>query len=255
MITKEQIGILAKSYQIDIFTIFREFLQLVFLSYLYRQRKPTKIYFKGGTAIHLLFGSPRFSEDLDFSTLCSNKEIGKILKKIEDQIQEELPEFKILPVYLGKKTIRFRIKYQTQDFKYPLIIRADFNKEEPYSSIVVSPLLTKFPLALFPLISHLSAEEILAEKVRALLTRGKGRDFFDLWFLVKKGVKIDLSLIEKKTREVKRSFDQAFLLKKIENYPLKKIRLDLAKFLPESQRGITEVLKEELLKALKEYFS
>jgi len=64
MITQNQLKSLSKTYQMDGFTIFREYLQLVFLSYLYRERKSNRIYFKGGTAIRLLFDSPRFSEDL-----------------------------------------------------------------------------------------------------------------------------------------------------------------------------------------------
>jgi len=68
MITKSQIETLSKKYQIDGFTIMREFLQLTLLNYLYQHVKGGQIYFKGGTAIKLLLGSPRFSEDLDFST-------------------------------------------------------------------------------------------------------------------------------------------------------------------------------------------
>src|SRR3989339_648989 len=130
MITQEQIDGLSKLYHIDSFTIEREYLQLVFLSYLYQRKEARHIYFKGGTAIRLLFGSARFSEDLDFSTTYSKKEIKKIVKDVEKSIRQEIPKLTILPLYSGKKTERFRIKYHADENKYPLIVRLDFHKEK-----------------------------------------------------------------------------------------------------------------------------
>jgi len=53
----------------------------------------------------------------------------------------------------------------------------------------------------------LGLEEILAEKVRALTWRGKARDLYDLWFLLKKGIKIDLDLVNEKLSYYKKEFD------------------------------------------------
>ena len=64
MITKEQIKELSKSKRINQDTILREYLQILFLKILYGEKLSQKIYFKGGTAIHLLLGSSRFSMDL-----------------------------------------------------------------------------------------------------------------------------------------------------------------------------------------------
>ena len=35
------------------------------------------------------------------------------------------------------------------------------------------------------LVQTMHEKELLAEKITALLTRGKGRDLFDVWFLIK----------------------------------------------------------------------
>lgn len=247
MITQEQIRELSFYYQIDTITIIREYLQLVFLSYLYQERKSTKIYFKGGTAIHLLFGSPRFSEDLDFSTEYSKSEIKKIIKKIEEKIEKELPAFKILTLYSGKKSIRFRAKFEDKTLKYPLTIRLDFTEKDKPQKIITSPLVTKFPIVIFPIISHLSDEEILAEKIRAMLTRGKGRDVFDLWFLFSKEVSFVYQLIAEKLAVVGKKLDKEHLLKKVREFPEKKLKQDLDRFLPKSQRKICSILKEELI--------
>lgn len=249
MITKKQVTDLSQYYHIDEFTVIREYLQLVFLNYLYQQKEAGKIRFKGGTAIHLLFDSPRFSEDLDFSTNYSKSKIKTIVKQVEKAIGNELPSLKVLPLYSGKKALRFRLKYESPDFKYPLVVRLDFAEGEPEQT-VVSPVVSKFPLVFFPLISHLAAEEMLAEKVRALTVRGKGRDIFDLWFLLEKGVEVNASLVEKKMKEVGKKFDKVRLLKKIENYPQKNLKVDLDRFLPVPQRKITGVLRELLLEKI-----
>ncbi len=48
MITNNQLKQLSRHYQIDEFTILREYLQLIFLSYLYQKKEGKKIFFKGG---------------------------------------------------------------------------------------------------------------------------------------------------------------------------------------------------------------
>ena len=45
----------------------REYLQHLFLSFLYQEKKSEALLFKGGTALRLVWRSPRFSEDLDFT--------------------------------------------------------------------------------------------------------------------------------------------------------------------------------------------
>lgn len=235
MINKEQINELSKFFQIDGFTIFREYLQLMFLSYLYRKKEAVSIYFKGGTAIRLLFNSPRFSEDLDFSTKLSKSEIKKVIQSLEKSMQKELPGLKIVLLHTGKRGIRFRLKYQLLDFKYPLVIRLDFHLIKKSEKIIISPIVTRFPIIIFPMVSHLSIREILAEKISALINRAMGRDFFDVWYLLEKGIEVDWKLI-----------DRASVLRRIRQVSQKKLQLDLSQFLPRAQRSIVGILKEKL---------
>ncbi len=241
MIINEQIERLTKYYRIDRFTIIREYLQLLFLSYLYQQKEGKDICFKGGTAIRLLFNSPRFSEDLDFSTTLEKKIIKKVVDKIEKLINQEVETIKIYHLYSGKKTEKYRIKYQGREIKYPLVIRLDFHRVKKIEKKEVSSLITKFPIVFFPLICHLSKEIILKEKLQALLTRAKGRDFFDVWFLMKKGVKEE------------GDFNKKIILQKIQSLSEKKLKRELDKFLPISHRAIISLLKNELLNLLKDY--
>ena len=237
MMTLSQTTELAGFFRIDRFTVFREYLQLVFLSYLYRQRQTDKVYFKGGTAIHLLFDSPRFSEDLDFSTVLPAADIDRLIKETETEMRREFPEARISLWHKGEQGTRFRLIYKSVDFKYPMAIRIDVSFEKPLK-LQVSPLVTKFPMTFFPVVSHLAAEEILAEKIRALLARGKGRDVFDLWFLLGKKTAVNKGLISKK---IDRKIFLPELERKIEQFPDKKLKLDLDQFLPAPMRKITDL--------------
>lgn len=238
MITKDQIKNLSETFQIDEVSIFREYLQLVFLSYFFQEKEANKIFFKGGTALRLLFGSPRFSEDLDFSTNYNESEITKLLKKVEQKIDKELPGLTIRPLHKGKEGIRFRITYNQDNFKYPFSIRLDFHRQKSVLNTQVSTLTTRFPVMIFPQISHLSQEGILIEKIEALDTRKKGRDIFDIWFLLSR--RINIGKIDKKT------------VINIESFPQSLLEKDLGKFLPKIQRQIISVLKNETIKLLKQ---
>src|ERR1035441_10085199 len=59
---------IARKQQTSIFpNIVREYAQHLFLAELYQLAGSEKLLFKGGTALRIIYNSPRFSEDLDFS--------------------------------------------------------------------------------------------------------------------------------------------------------------------------------------------
>lgn len=47
-------------------------------------------------------------------------------------------------------------------------------------------------------VTALALNHLLAEKVRALLVRGKPRDLLGVWLLLRQGVEPDLALVEQK---------------------------------------------------------
>ena len=68
MIAKESIKKLSLLLRTAEFpNVVREYFQHLFLSYLYSLEGSEKMLFKGGTALRIIYGSMRFSEDLDFS--------------------------------------------------------------------------------------------------------------------------------------------------------------------------------------------
>lgn len=252
MITKRQIEELSERLKIDQFTIFREYLQILFLNYFYREKEAEKIYFKGGTCLHFFFNSPRFSEDLDFSTLLSEKKIKNLIERVEKNLKLEVPEIKISFLWRGKQALRYKLKYQGKEFKYPLTTRLDFSFEKIFLKPHLAHLKTIFPVSFSSLIFHLDKKEILAEKIRAFLWRAKGRDLYDLWFLLEQGTEFDKKILEEKLKITRRKFNKKIFLEKIRKYPEKEIHLDLAKFLPSSERKIIPLLKEKLIFQLTE---
>ena len=65
--------------QTSIQNVVMEYCQHLFLSYLYQQPRAEHLLFKGGTALRIVFNSPRYSEDLDFTGVkITQREVEKI---------------------------------------------------------------------------------------------------------------------------------------------------------------------------------
>ncbi len=247
MISKDQIQELSQKFAIDEFSVVREYLQILFLSALYEQKESSKIYFKGGTALRLLLNSFRFSEDLDFTSLISNGEIRKLLAKSIKKINLIVPEVELKQVKTNINSLTGFLRYKTNELKFPLNIHMEFSlREKPLTEKDVV-LETLFPVSPYPIIKCLSWEEILAEKIRALMHRAKGRDLFDIWYLLSKGKEIDWKMVNKKMAFYNKRISLDDLVDKISKFDQKKLKLDLGKFLPLNQRRIAEHIKEMLL--------
>ncbi len=67
MLTRANLEQFTKQAQTKLENVVREYCQHLFLSYLYQQPRSEKLLFKGGTALRIIFHSPRYSEDLDFT--------------------------------------------------------------------------------------------------------------------------------------------------------------------------------------------
>ncbi len=250
MITLEQIKKLTKEYKINESVIYREYLQLIFLSYLYNESFSKDIYFKGGTAIHLLFQAPRFSEDLDFTAEIGEKEletkIAKVFKIIE---KSENISFKPKKSLAGKRFL-LTGKYPFANFK--VFINLDFSFREKVLDPQSSILETKYPVLFTSFIKHLSKKELLAEKIRAVLHRKKPRDIYDLWFLSKDTL-FDQKLLDKKLSYYQeKGVTLTDIRNRIETFSDSVITADLKPFIPLNDRPqlakFAEYIKVYLLK-------
>jgi len=243
---------LSKELKIDLFTVYREYLQLSFLKYFYSQKGSEKIYFKGGTALRFLFGSFRFSEDLDFTSLLRKDDLRILIDKSLYDLNKETEEVTFRKVESIADSFSGRIFQKLLDFNFPLTIKLDFSMREKPFTVETSYIETVFPIGPYPQVSHFKIEELMAEKIRAVLIRAKGRDIFDLWFMLSKKITIDWGLANKKMSLYNKTADSKKLIEKIEAMPQDDIKDDLTKFLPLSHRDLVGKIKDLTLKKLEE---
>ncbi|MEK7166146.1 MAG: nucleotidyl transferase AbiEii/AbiGii toxin family protein [Patescibacteria group bacterium] len=251
MIDHTSLTQLAQNLEIDTFTVMREYLQIQFLEQIYKDQRFVKTYFKGGTCLRLVYKSSRFSEDLDFTTSLPIHSLAEILdetiKKLANEfIQLSWREVKSLQGFSAK--LYFPVDFARQ----PLTVKLDFSQRESVIEPSTSPIETSLPVGGVNLVEHLSAREIGAEKVRALLHRDKGRDVFDLWYILHKNFSLDVSLILRKLKFYHEPYDKHRLVEKIENLSEKDILQDLQRFVPKSERKILPHLKRLLLAQVEE---
>ena len=255
MITKEQVLEISKKKKINETVIFREYLQLLFLNKLYSYKKSENIFFKGGTALHLIYQAPRFSEDLDFTVELREKEfLSFILTVFEDIKKEESLQFKEKKTIAGK---RFLLAASTEDLPYKIFINLDFSFREkvlePQKDIIK---VEDYPLLFTNYVVHLSKEEIFAEKIRAIMTRKKGRDLYDLWYLANLGVSFKELLVREKLKYYKlENTNISQIIKRVDSFTEKEFVTDVQPFVPIPEREKLPQFYAYLKDYLKKYLS
>jgi len=169
--------------------ILREYLQYRVLDIIFNSKISSKLSFLGGTAIRMLYGNTRFSEDLDFDNFGLTKdefsELAGVIKAgmeaqgyalAVDTVSKGAYRCNIrLPEILFEKglsahkqeRILIQIDSAAHDFKYTPD-RKMLNKFDVFVEIFSTPV-----------------DVILSQKIYAALNRkrAKGRDFFDIVFL------------------------------------------------------------------------
>ncbi len=243
MISKAQINEFSKRLAIDEFTIIREYIQVVFLSVFYSTTQSQKVYFKGGTAIRLLLKSGRFSEDLDFTAELTAKELDPLVNDTVKKMSAIIPDMTLKRTEENKFAYTGILSYQAEGMKQPLNIHLDFSLREKPETSKETVLESDFPVVPLPVVRHMDWQEILAEKIRAFLYRLKGRDVYDLWVMLPKGVERDWKMINRKTALYKMETSLQDLMDRIGHFEDKKLKNDLAKFLPARDRHFVDQLK------------
>ena len=234
MITKGQISALSKKLKISETVIFREYLQVLFLSRLYQFGQAKEVFFKGGTCLHLVYQAPRFSEDLDFTCQLKQKDFSLLMSQVMAQFDQEGIEFKERES-LGKRIL---LTARPSVLTHKVFVNLDFSFRERALAPQKSIIETDYPVLFTAYVHHLSREEILAEKIRAILTRKKGRDLYDLWFLLSQGAAIDNNLVKEKLSYYNLGkTNQGEILARVEEFSEKDFVLDIRPFVPLNERA------------------
>lgn len=251
MITKEQLSYFSKLKKINEYVILREYMQLWFLSEIYKWKPSENIFFKGGTALHLIFGMDRFSEDLDFSVnTVDDDNFEKNIEKFLTGLSElENVKFKKRRSVKGK---RFTLILNRSLVDTEVFIDIDFSFREKIIKNENSIINTEYPVVFSSFVNHLSKEEILAEKIRALFMREKGRDLYDIWFLLSQGTKLNKEIIHKKLEyyDIK-NYNSEDIIKRINIFNKKKFIIDLRPFTSLNNRDRLDNLFDYIINYLK----
>lgn len=144
-----------------------------------------KLVFKGGTCLRLAYNSFRFSEDLDFSKLSptSFSYFSQIVKKIV----AKYPEMRLVDLFNMPQTLFAKIIVSVNQLKVGIKIEVSKRKEIWREGKNYQLKLLQSPASpLTPLIFVANLEQIYQDKIQAIQSRRKPRDWFDLWFLSQK---------------------------------------------------------------------
>ena len=176
----------------------KDYFQEILLLFISRS-SGSNLIFKGGTCLYKLYSLDRFSEDLDFDGYLGerfNSMLVHFLKNYGYSSRTKVENFfgrneslKVLiagPLYTGKNESMCRIVLDFSNREAPILQPSFVNFYPLYHDIPPFPIWSMNP------------SEILAEKIRALMYRKKARDLYDVYFLIKKGVKTTTDLLNKK---------------------------------------------------------
>lgn len=182
MISIDQIRQLAVKNQTTELNVRREYVQHLFLSYLYHQENARHIYFKGGTALRFIYKSPRFSEDLDFSSSSTN------IRFIEDVVTTSLVEVEregiSTDIIESKKTsggYLAIIKFKLFDMSINIQLEISFRDNKATGEVIT--IVNDF-IPVYTLVA-LIEEQLISQKIQALITRQAPRDYYDLYFILR----------------------------------------------------------------------
>lgn len=187
MFDRAQLEQLAQKKQTTWDNVAREYCQHLFLSHFYQEQnrqQADKILFKGGTALRIVYQSPRFSEDLDFSGY------GVGLTEIEDLVLETLDSLKkyqlkidihdtgqVAGGWLG--FIAFQLTRKPIEVKVKVSLREVKEQVKGEVQVIADEYIPNYQLMIVP------QEKLVQGKLNALLDRAKARDWFDLYFMLR----------------------------------------------------------------------
>ena len=144
--------------------------------------------FKGGTAIKKIYQpDARFSEDLDFTaTQLDEKDALDALSAINDTQIDSILFEKIHEDAYTRQGKNYRLNY-TGPLEYRNSIRIDLSfRADIIEKIEEKQIHILYGDALSSSIKALTFTEIMAEKLRAMMTRESPRDYYDAWIHLNK---------------------------------------------------------------------
>ncbi len=249
MLSYKELEDIARLKRLSIVNSEKDYLQDLVLFSIY-SKISRELVFKGGTCMYKIYKLKRFSEDLDF-TMTKRVDIKKLADGITNDLSLLNINCRVKEIQTYRNEINVRLLFngplykgsrETQCF-IPLNISLKENLLlEPQKEGIV-PMCREIPN--FDAFA-MQEKEIMAEKVRAVFTRAKPRDVYDLHFLaLKKNMAFDSSLVNAKLALYNMKFSSEGFAQRLEK--VKGLwNTDLKNLLP-SEPGEFGKIREELI--------
>lgn len=227
--------------------ILREYLQYKILQIVFDSPYAGELAFLGETCLRIVYGNNRFSEDVDFDNFIIKEKIfGEIAVLIEKKLAREGYTVEMKTVY--KNAFHCYIRFPELLYREGLsdhreekiLIQLD-TEPQHYKFVPEKFLLNRFDV--FTQIFITPKPILLAQKFYAVLNRprSKGRDFFDIVFLLSLVDKPDYGYLDFKAGIPDSSILKERLFQKCASLNMEEMALDVAPFLfnPSDSRKIT----------------
>ncbi len=217
--------------------ILREYLQYKILEIIFESQFANKLCFLGGTCLRIVHHQQRFSEDLDFDNFnLTDVEFIEISKLIKDKLSKEGYSVAVKNVFKGAFHcyIKFpKLLYNeglSGHSEEKILIQLD---TEP-QNFELKPegfIINKFDV--FTLINTTPKDILLAQKFYAVINRKrkKGRDFFDIIFLLGLGTTPNYDYLKLKLNINNQQNLKKRVLKVCDQIDMQKMAKDVAPFL------------------------
>lgn len=170
--------------------LLREYLQYKILEIIFGSEYASKLSFLGGTALRIVYGNTRFSEDLDFDNFgLRGEEFDGLAQKVRTELGGQGLKAEVDTISKGAFRCRVRlpeilfINELSPHQEEKILIQIDSLAHE----FVYTPdkkILNKFDV--FSEVFVTPADILLSQKFYAAINRkrAKGRDFYDIVFLL-----------------------------------------------------------------------
>lgn len=140
--------------------------------------------FRGGTALNKIYFNPpaRYSEDLDFVQITSSP-IGAVIDEIRHALDHWLGKPKRK---LTERSVKLTYRYLSND-NLPGKLKLEINTTEHFHIFDLVEKNFNIDSSWFSgksIITTYHIDELMGTKLRALHQRKKGRDLFDLWYVM-----------------------------------------------------------------------
>lgn len=245
----------------------REILQQTALLGLARHQFFQHAVFYGGTALRILYGLDRYSEDLDFSLIKPgldfdftpflygmHQELAAMGFELDIDLRKKNADTGIWSAFLKGNTLSMllsiheKTKIKGIHPEQKIQIKLEIDTDPPLMHLPLESKLVKNPVPFY--VSSYAIADLFAGKIHAALCRNwqkriKGRDWYDVIWYIQSGIPVNLAHLRERMKQTKHlHLEEIFGAKellekmhaKIDEIDWELAKSDIAMFIPNKQR-------------------